>query len=92
MSNNQQDAGVLAVLIDRLENQRLPRALELKAKVDRGERLDEFDLTFLQEVFDASTQLKPLISRHPEAQELVGKMIGLYSEITAKGLANEKSA
>ena len=90
MSSNQQDAGVLAVLIDRLESQRLPRALELKARVDRGERLGEFDLAFLQEVFDDSAQLKTLISRHPEAQELAGKMIGLYSEITAKGLANEK--
>ena len=50
MTNQQQDAGLLAVLIERLESQRLPRALELKNKVDRGETIDEFDLAFLQEV------------------------------------------
>ena len=49
MTDQQQDAGLLAVLIERLESQRLPRALELKNKVDRGETIDEFDLAFLQE-------------------------------------------
>ena len=91
MSNNQQDAGVLAVLIERLDTQRLPRALELKAKVDRGERLDDFDMAFLQDVFADTANIKPLIDRHPEAQEITGKMIGLYNEITAKALANEKT-
>lgn len=90
MSNNQQDTGVLAVLLERLETQRLPRALQLQAKVSAGERLDDFDLAFLQEVFADTAQVKPLIDRHPEAQEICAKMIALYHEITAKGLANEK--
>lgn len=91
MSNSQEDTGLLAVLIERLESQRLPRALELKSKVDRGETIDEFDLAFLQEVVADAANVKPLIERHPEHQELVGKLFGLYREITEKALANEKA-
>ncbi len=91
MTDPQQDTGLLAVLIERLESQRLPRALELKNKVDRGETIDEFDLAFLQEVVSDVAKLKALIERHPEHQELVGKLFGLYREITEKALANEKT-
>ncbi|HYO28353.1 MAG TPA: hypothetical protein VER68_08765 [Azonexus sp.] len=91
MSDPQQDTGLLAVLIERLESQRLPRAMELKNKVDRGESIDEFDLAFLQEVLSDAANVKPLIERHPEHQELVGKLFGLYREITEKAIANEKS-
>ena len=38
-----------------------------------------------------AANLKPLIERHPEHQELVGKLFGLYREITEKALANEKA-
>ena len=91
MTDPQQDTGLLAVLIERLESQRLPRALELKNKVDRGETIDEFDLAFLQEVLADSAKVKPLIERHTEHQELVGKLLGLYRDISEKALANEKA-
>ena len=91
MKDPQQDAGMLAVLIERFETQRLPRALDLKEKVDKGGRLDEFDLAFLEEVFSDSQEIKPLIERHPEHQEIRTKMMGLYREITEKALANERS-
>ncbi len=91
MKDPQQDAGMLAVLIERLEGQRLPRALDLKEKVDQGGCLDDFDIAFLEEVFADSQQLQPLMERHPEHQEIAAKMMGLYREITEKGLANERS-
>ncbi len=91
MKDPQQDAGMLAVLIERLETQRLPRALALKEKVDGGERLDDFDLAFLEEVFSDSLEVQPLMERHPEHQEIAAKMMGLYHEITEKALANEQA-
>ena len=91
MKDPQQDAGMLTVLIERLEGQRLPRALDLKEKVDQGGCLDDFDIAFLEEVFADSQQLQPLMERHPEHQEIAAKMMGLYREITEKGLANERS-
>lgn len=92
MSNQEQetkDAGVLAVIVERMEQQRLPRALDLKAKVDEGGVLDDLDIEFLEQVFTDSNELKPLLARHPEYQDLAARMMSLYREITTKALENE---
>ena len=91
MSDDSKDAGVIAVLVDRLNKQRLPRALELKERVDGGETLNEFDIEFLEEVFSDANSMKPLLDRHPEYEELAAKVVGLYHDITSKALENEKS-
>ena len=92
MEDSERDAGLIAVLMERFENQRLPRALSIKEKVDQGEKLDDFDVAFLEEVFADANKVKPLIDNHPEYQELATRIITLYKEITAKALENEKSA
>ncbi len=92
MSQKEQDIGVATVVFERLEKERLPRALELKAKVDAGERLDDMDIALLERVFAESEDVKSLLERHPEYQEVATKMASLYEEITAKALENEKSA
>jgi hypothetical protein len=85
-----EDAGTIQALLERLNTQRLPRALELKEKVDRGERLDTADIQFLQRVLEDASSAQRLAAKHGEFQELVGRLISLYSEITSKGLENEK--
>jgi hypothetical protein len=92
MSNQAQetkDAGVLAVIVARMEQQRLPRAIDLKAKVEQGGVLDDLDIEFLEQVFADSNELKPLLERHPEYQDLAARMMALYREITTKALENE---
>jgi hypothetical protein len=83
------DAGVLAVIVARMEQQRLPRAIDLKAKVEQGGVLDDLDIEFLEQVFADSNELKPLLLRHPEYQDLAARMMALYREITTKALENE---
>ena len=92
MSESSQDLGLITVLLQRLETQRLPRALSLKDKVDRGEVLDDFDIGFLEEVFADTSNVRPLVAQHPEYQDLVARMMNLYKEITDKALENEKAA
>ncbi|MBL8415587.1 MAG: hypothetical protein JNM42_14200, partial [Propionivibrio sp.] len=87
-SQETKDAGVLAVIVARMEQQRLPRAIDLKAKVDHGGVLDDLDIEFLEGVFADSNELKPLLVRHPEYQDLAARMMALYREITTKALEN----
>ncbi|MGQ0591875.1 MAG: hypothetical protein ACT4QB_04285 [Gammaproteobacteria bacterium] len=92
MSESSEDVGLITVLLQRLETQRLPRALALKDKVDRGELLDDFDLGFLEEVFADTSSIRPFLAQHPEYQDLAARMMHLYKEITEKALQNEKAA
>ena len=91
MSESSSDEGLIEVLIERFEKERLPRALDLKEKVDRGETLNDYDIAFLEEVFADAGKLKPLLDRHDDYHKLVVQAISLYSEITEKALRNEES-
>jgi len=90
MSEHANDAGTIQVLLERLEKFRLPRALAVKQRVDAGEKLDELDIEFLNEVLAEAQQVQSLIPRHPEYQPLANRVVHLYDEITRKALENER--
>ena len=92
MINESKDEGVIGVLLERLSSQRLPRALALKKRVDRGEMLTEPDIAFLERVFADANHAGPFVDRHPELNELASRVISLYKEITDKALENEKNS
>lgn len=91
MTDSSKDAGVIQVVVERLEKWRLPRVLAMKEKVDRGEVLDQFDIEFLEEVMEDANNLMPMIDRHPEWQDLAARMMHLYKQITERALKNEGS-
>jgi hypothetical protein len=86
------DQGTIVALLDRFRLQRLPTALALKEKVDRGEKLGESDLDFLAQVFDDMRHVTPIVDRNPELADVAGKISALYKAITAKALANEQGS
>ncbi len=91
MAEMAKDEGVVVALIERFEKYRLPRALDIKEKVDRGETLSEFDIEHLEKVLRDSEEVKRLVDERPDLQDLYTRAVSLYHEITAKALANEQS-
>jgi hypothetical protein len=89
MSKNTDDTGMIEALLQRLNEFRLPRLLELQDRVNSGETLTEYDLSFLENVLEEVHSIEGLIKRHPEVQPLAAKAIALYHDIVAKGLENE---
>ena len=92
MVDENEDNGVVLAIVERMQTQRLPRALDLKAKVDEGGVLDDLDIDFLERVFADCNELKPLLARHPEYQDLAARMMSLYHAITTQALANEQAS
>lgn len=92
MSGSTRDAGIIQVLAERMEKQRLPRALALKDMVDRGECLGDIDIAFLEEVFRDAGQIRTHLDAHPEWQDLAARILHLYKELTDKALENEQRA
>lgn len=91
MAEVSKDLGVIAVLAKRMVEERLPKALALKERVDRGELLNGLDLNFLEQVVTDATQIMPLMKDNPRVLEVAGRMLQLYKEITAKALENESA-
>ncbi len=92
MTDVDKDTGIIYVLLERMEKLQLPRALDLKALVDRGDTLFSTEIDFLSQVLSDAQQIQPILERHPEYRELVARLIHLYHEITSKALENESKS
>ena len=92
MNDSTMDTGLIEVLLERLEKQRLPRLLAIKEKVDGGRSLDDFDVDFLEKAMADARSFIPVIDRHPEYQPLAAKVMELYKTITEKALEIEKNS
>lgn len=91
MSEVSKETGVIAVLAKRMVEERLPKALALKERIDRGEVMNDLDLAFLEQVVADANAARPLMKDNPRVVEVAGRMLQLYKEITERALENEKA-
>ena len=91
MSEVSKETGVLAVLAKRMVEERLPKALALKERVDKGGLLNDLDLSFLEQVVKDAAAIAPLLKDNQRMTDVAANMLKLYREISDKALKNEKA-
>jgi hypothetical protein len=92
MTEDAKDLGIAITVLARLTEDTLPKAFEIKERLDRGECLDHWDIDFLDDLFKRAEQVKPLVDRHPEYQEVYARAVHLYKQITEQAMLNEKKS
>ena len=92
MNKFDRDECVIVVLIQRLCESRIHRALRLQLKVDDGETLSSSDIRFLARGHKNTQQIIHLVDKHPKHQNLFRDIIHLYHHITLRALDNEQKS
>lgn len=84
------DDGIVYALLERFEKIRLPRLLDLQARVDGGDTLSELDLDYLERLMRDAAEVQRLVHKRPDLEPMYGRAVSLYHAITEKALENEK--
>jgi hypothetical protein len=91
MAEVSKETGTIAVLAKRMVEERLPKALALQERINKGGLLNDLDLAFLEEVVKDAAAIKPLLKDNQRLTEVAASMVRLYKEISDKALENEKA-
>ncbi len=90
MDPKQHDTGIIIVLLQDFEQQRLPRIIAMEQRLDNGGNLSEFEIDYLSEALHDARKILPYLDRHQEYRPLLAKVMHYYKEITDTALSNEK--
>ena len=90
MGSKEEEIGVITAILERFEKHRLPRAKRLHERVMQGEQLTEYDMAFLEDVFETANDVRPLVNKYPQYQDMTLRALALYKEILDKALENEQ--
>ncbi len=90
MNKKIEDTGIILVVLERSEKQRLPRFMGIKLKFDQGKTINEFDIEYISEAMHDARMLFPYMDRHPEYKPLIARVIHYYKLVIDDAVANEK--
>jgi hypothetical protein len=90
MPNILDDPGVLQVVLEDFEKHKLPRMQMIKDDMDRGDRLNSQELSFLRSVYREINQYESFVESHPEFKELYVNFVRLYCSIMDAAIDNEQ--
>ena len=90
MAAQSDEERVLTALLINFEKHRLPRVLDIKEKIERGELLSDWQVSFLEKAIDEATGARASVDRHPGFQAVYAHAARLYDEITVQALRNEQ--
>jgi hypothetical protein len=89
MADEQRMAGIEQAMLAKLEHQTLPKTMDIKRRVDAGQKLSDSDMAFLDTVLKGLDRDKSAVERDPKWESLYTRLIDLYHDITRKALENE---
>ena len=90
--HTEDEKGTAQVLLQRLVDQRLPRLLEMKTRVDDGEALTDYDVEYLEHALRDAQHNEQYATHFPEYAGLVASIAKLYEHITSRALENQRGA
>lgn len=91
IEHTEDEKGTAQVLLQRLVDQRLPRLLEMKTRVDKGEALTDYDIGYLGGALRDAQHNERYATHFPEYTGLVTRVAELYEHITRRALENQQS-
>jgi len=81
--------GALTALMLNFKQHHLPVSLQILERVEKGERLGDWEFEFMENVIQEANRIKPVIDQHEDFQSVYAGAVHLYQRITSKALENE---
>ena len=86
------DEGALQVVLEDYEKHKLPRIQHIRDRVDKGERLDDYDMKFLKDMYREIHQYESFVEEHPGYLRLYKSFVQIYCHIMDAALENERQS
>ena len=80
------------LLVEEFVKYRLPEIMKIKQSVDAGNPLTGAELYRMEYIIEKADSFREFIHYYPEYEEIVGKIISTYHEITTIALENESKS
>ena len=90
-SLSEKELGVVQVVLERYNREWLPALLDMRKKVDRGETLDDRELSLLSKAIEEARGGATFAKSHPQFKSLIDRATALYDHIEARNKENADS-